>query len=57
MKRLNDPELDQLVAAALAEQQRRGRKPSALDEGHVGGGLKQSRFIDEWEVERGSRCL
>src|SRR6478672_4811852 len=32
MKRLTDPELDQLVAAALAEQQRRGRKPPALDE-------------------------
>jgi hypothetical protein len=32
MKRLTDPELDPLVAAALAEQRRRGRKPSALDE-------------------------
>ena len=33
MKRLTDAELDQLVAVASAEQQRRGRKPPALDEG------------------------
>jgi hypothetical protein len=32
MKRLTDAELDQLVAVASAEQQRRGRKPPALDE-------------------------
>src|SRR6516164_8737597 len=32
MKRLTDPELDQLVTAALAEQQRRGRQPLVSDE-------------------------
>jgi hypothetical protein len=32
IKRLTDAELDQLLAAASAEQQRRGRKPPALGE-------------------------
>jgi len=32
IKHLEDPELDRLLAAAVAEQKRRGRKPAASDE-------------------------
>jgi hypothetical protein len=32
MKHLEDPELDRLLAAVIAEQKRRGRRPPALDE-------------------------
>jgi hypothetical protein len=44
IKRLTDAELDQLVAVASAEQQRRGRKPPALDERPRKRRIEEARF-------------
>ena len=44
IKRLTDAELDQLVAVASAEQQRRGRKPPALDESPRKRRIEEARF-------------
>lgn len=44
VKRLGDLELDRLLAAALAEQERRGRKPP------VQGGTKRKPRLEQVEV-------
>jgi predicted DNA binding protein len=44
IKQLDDQELDRLLAAVLAEQKRRGRKPAASDES------SRKKKVEEIEV-------
>ena len=58
IKQLEDQDFDRLLAAVIAEQKRRGRKPPLSDETPPqAAGRNGCHSLAAWKAERRSRCL